>query len=249
MSQYDNMPMCQWSKLLRHSERSEESTESRSAIIGRFFAMLRMTLFLFICIQLAGCTNTKAKEVKCEAKEEVVDKSMKLLLAKAEEAEAYCKEHKMNTEVCFLIDMSIHSGKHRLFVWDFKKQEILFSGLCCHGVGGKSTQKKPEFSNVSGSNCTSIGKYKLGIRSYSNWGINIHYKMHGLEETNDNAYKRIVVFHSHTPVPEREIYPIHLPLGWSQGCPVVSNNTMRQVDELLQKIGTKEPALMWIYVK
>ena len=229
MSQYDNRSTSQW-----HNARQN------LRIIG--------LLCLFICIQLTGCNNTKGETTKDGIKEEVIDKTMERLLAKADTAEAYCKEHKMNTDICFLIDMSIHSGKHRLFVWNFKKQEVLFSSLCCHGVGGESTQKKPEFSNVPGSNCTSLGKYKLGIRSYSNWGINIHYKMHGLEETNNNAYKRIVVFHSYTPVPEREIYPMHLPLGWSQGCPVVSNKAMRQADELLQEIGTKEPVLMWIYL-
>jgi hypothetical protein len=54
--------------------------------------------------------------------------------------------------------------------------------------------KKPVYSNVVGSNCTSLGKYKIGKRSYSNWGINIHYKMHGLESSNSNAFKRHVVF-------------------------------------------------------
>ena len=212
------------------------------------YSKLSMLCFLlFFCTQLAGCNNTKEETVEEETEEEVVDKFMELLLAKADTAEAYCREHKMNTEICFLIDMSIHSGKYRLFAWDFKNREILFSGLCCHGVGGESTQEKPEFSNVPGSNCTSLGKYKLGVRAYSNWGIHIHYKMHGLEKTNSNAYKRIVVFHSHTPVPEYEIYPRHLPLGWSLGCPVVSDNTMRQTDELLKGMSTKEPVLMWIY--
>ena len=166
---------------------------------------------------------------------------------KTEAAEIYCKEHNMNTEICFLVDMSIHSGKHRLFVWSFEEKKILLSGLCCHGMGGKSTVSKPEFSNVSGSNCTSLGKYKLGIRSYSRWGINVHYKMHGLEKTNNNAYKRDVVFHSHTPVPENKIYPRHLPMGWSLGCPVVSDNTMREADKLLKNTNNSKPVLFWIY--
>ena len=212
-----------------------------------YYKLSIICLFFFICTQLVGCNNTKKETVKEETIEEAIDRSMELLRAKADTAEAYCREHKMNTEICFLIDMSIHSGKHRLFAWDFKNQEILFSGLCCHGVGGESTREKPEFSNVSGSNCTSIGKYKLGIRSYSKWGINIHYKMHGLEETNNNAYMRNVVFHSYTPVPDIELYPWHLPLGWSQGCPVVSNNTMQQADEILKQVDTKKPVLLWIY--
>lgn len=77
------------------------------------------------------------------------------------------------------------------------------------------------------------------------WGINVHYKLHGLEPTNDNAFKRIVVLHSYTPLPATEVYPSHLPLGMSQGCPVICNETMRQIDVLL-KAETK-PVLLWIY--
>ena len=91
----------------------------------------------------------------------------------------------------------------------------------------------------------SLGKYKVGIRAYSKWGINVHYKLHGLEPTNDNAFKRIVVLHSYTPLPATEVYPSHLPLGMSQGCPVICNETMRQIDVLL-KAETK-PVLLWIY--
>lgn len=135
--------------------------------------------------------------------------------------------------------------EERFFIWSFKKDTIIASGLCAHGYGGESTTRKPVFSNMEGSYCTSLGKYKLGARSYSNWGINIHYKMHGLEESNSNAFKRIIVLHSHKPVPAKAIYPKHLPLGYSQGCPVINDETMRFTDELLKTV--KQPVLLWIY--
>ena len=65
-------------------------------------------------------------------------------------------------------------------------------------------------------------------------GINVHYKLHGLEVTNNNAFKRYIVLHSYTPMPEMEVYPLHLPLGISQGCPVISDEVMRKVDRLLK---------------
>ncbi len=150
----------------------------------------------------------------------------------------------MDTALCIMVDMSIHSGKNRIFVYDFKKKQITIEGLCAHGVGGGSTAIKPVFSNAVGSNCTSLGKYKVKGRSYSNWGINVHYKMHGLEKTNSNAFRRIVVLHSYTPVPNQEIYPQTL-FGQSAGCPVLSDGTMRKIDELLKK--KKKPVLLWIY--
>jgi len=167
------------------------------------------------------------------------------LSKKANEALDFCKKNKMNTDYCFLVDLSIHSGKNRFFIYDFKTQTISQSGLVCHGIGKNSTAEKPVYSNEVGSNCTSLGKYKIGKRAYSNWGINIHYKMHGLESTNTNAFKRQVVLHSYSYVSETELFPTHLTMGWSQGCPVLANGLMKKIDEMLQK--TKKPTLIWIY--
>ena len=98
---------------------------------------------------------------------------------------------------------------------------------------------------MEGSYCSSLGRYKVGIRSYSKWGINVHYKLHGLEPTNNNAFKRVIVLHSYDLVPATDIYPVHLPLGISQGCPVICNDVMRKVDKLLK--GEAKPVLLWMY--
>ena len=167
---------------------------------------------------------------------------------KAKEALSFCEENGYNTDFCILIDMKIHSGKYRMFIYDLTNQKIERQALCAHGCGKgekTSTGAKPLFSNVEGSYLTSLGKYKLGIRSYSQWGINVHYKMHGLEATNNNAFKRIIVLHSHSPLPETEIYPLHLPMGWSLGCPVTDDATMKYLDTKLKNIN--KPVLLWIY--
>ncbi len=182
--------------------------------------------------------------ISCKA--DVTDEEASLRLeAKADTALVFCKNKEFDTSFCILVDMKIHSGKNRFFIWDFKKDTIMHAGLCCHGAGGESSGSQPVFSNTPGSNCTSLGKYKIGIRSYSNYGIRVHYKLHGLEKTNNNAYKRIVVLHSHNPVPDYEIYPFHLPMGYSLGCPVISNELMTTLDGLLKKAG--KPVLLWIY--
>lgn len=163
---------------------------------------------------------------------------------KLQEAYIFCKKNQLDTAICIMVDMSIPSGKNRLFVYDFRQKKVIISGLCAHGVGGGSTATKPVFSNEVGSNCTSLGKYKVNNRSYSNWGINIHYKMYGLEKTNSNAFKRIIVLHSYTPVPNYEIYPQTL-FGQSAGCPVISDDTMSKIDKLL--IRKRKAVLLWIY--
>lgn len=40
-----------------------------------------------------------------------------------------------NTDFCILIDMKIHSGKDRMFVWNFKTKIVDKKALCAHGCG------------------------------------------------------------------------------------------------------------------
>lgn len=170
------------------------------------------------------------------------------LKAKADTAYQYAKKKGLDLNHAFLVDFNIHSGKNRFFVWSFEEQAVIHSSLCAHGTGNgsrRSTYSDIKFSNEEGSYCSSLGKYKTGIRSYSNYGINVHYKLHGLDPTNSNAYKRVVVLHSYAPVPESEIFPQHLPLGYSQGCPVINDAVMTEIDNMMKK--KDKDVLLWVY--
>jgi len=167
---------------------------------------------------------------------------------KAKESLAFCKNNNYNQDFCILIDMSIHSGLNRFFVYDFKKNTTSMSMLVGHGCGNYPwssdwSKSKPSFSNVNGSHLSSLGKYKMGKRAYSDWGIHIKYVMHGLEKTNNNAESRYIVFHSWEKVAEKEVYPEGTAEGW--GCPTISNENMKRIDPILKT--SKKPVLMWIY--
>lgn len=167
---------------------------------------------------------------------------------KAREALEFCEAEKMNQDFCILIDMGIHSGKKRFFVWDFKQNKIIDQFLVGHGCGDNSwssdeTKDNPSFSNIEDSHRSSLGKYKIGERGFSNWGVNTKYLMHGLESTNSNALKRIIVFHSWEEVADEEVYPKGTPEGW--GCPTISNASFKVIDPLLK--ASSKPVLMWIY--
>jgi len=114
---------------------------------------------------------------------------------RAKEAYEYAKAHDMDLDHAVLIDFSRHSGKNRFFVWNFKENKPEIESLVAHGYGNtgfESTNQDIVFSNQPNSYASSLGKYKLGARSYSKWGINVHYKMHGLEDTNSNAFNRYI---------------------------------------------------------
>jgi hypothetical protein len=167
---------------------------------------------------------------------------------KAEEALRFSREHGLSTSYAILIDMSLHSGVRRFFLWNFAARRIEHAALVGHGCcdqpwAGTESRAAPSFSNAVGSHCTALGKYRLGARKHSDWGIQVKYEMHGLEATNDNALKRFIVFHSWDAVSDDEIYPEGTPEGW--GCPTLSNASMRYIDAVLQ--ASAQPLLMWIY--
>ena len=217
----------------------------------------KLSLLLVIGISLFFLRNIKPQEAKTTTSEQNNEKvttpnakPTKSLSSKAKQAKIFAEENGLNTNLCILIDMSIHSGKNRLFIYDFKKDSIMDHGLCAHGCcdnewSSDSTKTTPYFSNIPESHCSSLGKYKVGKRGYSNWGININYRLHGLESTNNNAYSRAIVLHSWDMIADNEIHPAGSPEGW--GCPAVSNNFMMKLDSLLKK--EQQPLLMWIFNK
>ena len=169
-------------------------------------------------------------------------------LSKTVEAENFCKENDYNQDFCILIDMSIHSGKKRFFILNLKTKEIEKSYLVSHGCGnslwqGDLTKTNPTFSNVENSHSSSLGKYKIGKRGWSSYGVNVNYRIHGLEASNSNANDRDIVFHSWDPVSDEELYPNGTPEGW--GCPAISNNAFLEIDSLLRY--SHKPTLMWIF--
>lgn len=205
---------------------------------------IRAGVLLFLLfISACGCNEGTAG---AGGKRPAVNFSLTRL--KAGEALAYCREKDFSTSVCLLVDMSLHSGVNRFIVWDFDKDTILYSfpvghGCCNNPWSADASRGNPVFSNVDGSHCSSLGKYRIGERGYSDWGVNVKYLMHGLEPTNSNALKRQIVFHAWEMVSDVEIYPDGTPEGW--GCPTLSNNNFRKVDPILKT--SDKPVLLWIY--
>ncbi|MBI34252.1 MAG: peptidase [Flavobacteriales bacterium] len=199
---------------------------------------MKMMLLYVLIAGLIGLTKIE------ETREELYCPNYSI---KSYEAMDFVKKNKMDSTVCFLIDMKVHSGKKRFAIWDLVGDSALREIVVSHGSAGAkglefSEADKPIFSNIPSSYASSLGRYRIGKRSYSNWGINVHYKLHGLDSTNNNAFKRIIVLHSFIGVNQSEVYPEEAP--YSLGCPMVSNEDMTYLDELLK---TKKNVLMWIY--
>jgi hypothetical protein len=164
-----------------------------------------------------------------------------------EEAASFCKENNYNKSYYFLVDLSVHSGKNRFFIYDFATKKVLDKNLVTHGSCDQFEEnpdkwEKVKFDNRVDSHCSMKGKYKIGSRDYSSWGINVKYWLHGLESSNRNAEKRVVVLHSWNAVKNQEIYPRYSPLSW--GCPAVSDAFMEKLDKRL--LQSEKSVLLWI---
>lgn len=192
---------------------------------------------------LSGVVNTNQITSNVKPRNEIKEINYSSYFKEAQE---YCKKNNLNQKTFFLIDLGVHSGLKRFFVYDFKKDKILKSYMVSHGCGDNrwgatSTKESALISNEFDSHCSSIGKFVVLDRGVSQWGIKVNYILQGKDKTNSNARSRAIVLHSWEAISSNETYPEGTPEGW--GCPAVSNKSMTEIDELLKQ---NKKVLMWI---
>jgi L,D-transpeptidase catalytic domain len=163
------------------------------------------------------------------------------LQSKAKALKLFAEKKNFNPDICFLIDMSIASGKKRFFVYDVAKDSVMLEGLVAHGSCDDGFQADPVFSNKINSGCSCLGRFKVGYSYNGNFGT--AFKLTGLDSSNNNAFDRTIVLHSYECVPEEETYP--LPICNSRGCPMVSPGFFAQLKPIIKQ--SKKPLLLWIY--
>lgn len=150
-------------------------------------------------------------------------------------------DSKFNQNIAFLIDMKIRSGKNRFFVYDLKENKIVDQGLVAHGSGSETgTKGKLKFSNIPNSLSTSLGNYYIGNHYQGKFGK--AYKLYGLDQTNNNAFKRDIVFHYYYDVPykEKDGYICN-----SYGCPMVNKKYFEKIAKIIDS--SDSHILMSIY--
>lgn len=159
---------------------------------------------------------------------------------KAASAKLFAKQKGYNDNICFLVDMSLPSGQNRFFVYNLKKDTLQNSGLVTHGRCNQYWLEGRKYGNTVGCGCTSLGKYKVGRSYIGRFGL--AYKLYGLDKTNDKAFERFVVLHSHECVPETEVKD---DICQSDGCPTVSPGLLQQLKPIINS--SPKPVLLWIY--
>lgn len=145
-----------------------------------------------------------------------------------------------NDDFIAMADMSQNSSKKRLFILDLNDGSV----DSMHVAHGTNSETSPgvatKFSNKVNSLRTALGFYVTDADTFD--GKNGEsLRLHGLSNTNDNAYERGIIIHSALYVSE-EYMTQNGRLGVSEGCPAVS---VEKIESVLAKL--KGEALLYIY--
>jgi len=134
-------------------------------------------------------------------------------------------------QVLTVIDFSRSSRTKRLWVIDLRQQRVLFNTLVAHGKNtGEEFAEK--FSNVEGSEMSSLGFYRTGRTYQGKHGLSL--KLHGLDPSyNTNAHDRSIVVHGADYVSESFVQQ-HGRLGRSQGCPALPTNLSSEIIKVIK---------------
>jgi hypothetical protein len=131
-----------------------------------------------------------------------------------------------NDRILSIVDMSLPSGKKRLFIIDVKNYKLLFVTYVAHGKN-TGLDKSLYFSNEPESNKTSVGFYTtLGTYSGQH-GYSM--RLQGQEiGFNNNALERDIVVHSADYVNESVVRSQGY-VGRSLGCPALSQQIYKPI--------------------
>lgn len=206
-----------------------------------------LLLFFVLILSFAWLSSsgiwkkTKANLISNPSKKhKLTSTTMEKLRLKAGDAAAFIKQSNYNDAICFLIDMSLPSGQNRFFVYDLKKDTLQNAGLVTHGRCNENWLEGRKYGNTVGCGCTSLGKYKIGYSYSGRFGL--AFKLYGLDKTNDKAFARFVVLHSHDCVPETEVADN---ICQSDGCPTVAPGFLQQLKPVISE--SKKPVLLWVF--
>ena len=120
-----------------------------------------------------------------------------------------------------VVNFDLHSSSPRLYLFDVIAQTVE-TFLCAHGKGSEGPRDDgfaEVFSNMPGSNMTSLGIYRCA-ETFTGGHVGYALALDGLEDTNSNARSRQIVMH-----PASYVTPAFAQkygrIGRSEGCPAL----------------------------
>lgn len=142
-----------------------------------------------------------------------------------------------NKDYISVINFAQSSKEKRFYIINIKSGAV-WAIHVAHGKGSDANHDgfAESFSNVSGSNASSLGAYRAAETYYGSHGLSL--RLDGLSETNSRARSRAVVIHGADYVRESSVIQ-----GRSWGCPAVA---MEYRDAVVNYL--KGGSLIWAVV-
>lgn len=151
----------------------------------------------------------------------------------------YCRYTTNEKTVFTVIDFTKPSTEKRFCVIDLKQKAVLFESYVAHGRNSGENYAV-SFSNVPGSNKSSLGIYRTGTTYYGKNGYSL--LLEGLEKgINDKARERAIVMHG-AKYADPAVIGRQGRLGRSLGCPALP---LEISEEVINAV--KEGTLLYIY--
>lgn len=203
-------------------------------------------LLMIISLAMISCNN---KEDAFSENASVEDLNARYRNMIHNEFMSRARQHRADTRILILVDYSIPSNSDRLFIWDIEQDKIVEKFWCAHGFGGSSTAENPEFSNVVGSNCSSLGWFLVdrSVGVSSNWGYKYH-AVDGLDACNSNARRRELLIHPWSSVTYDYQMQIKGPMvldGRSAGCFTTTEDGFNTIDRYVKSQNKR--ILLWAF--
>lgn len=145
------------------------------------------------------------------------------------------KQHKINSQYVTLIDFSLSDTAKRLYVIDTRTNKIILNLKVTHGIGSGAGEYATSFSNKVNSHASSLGFYITDSIHYGHNGRSL--RVRGIDNTNSNAYIRIILFHPAPYISENSNK-----IGHSWGCFAVDSKYSNILINLI-----KNHSLVYVY--
>ncbi len=200
--------------------------------IWRILVLLSILTMAMIYFFAPNTLNFKQKKLKVASTANVKKECQKIL--------PYLQQNNFSTQLTLLFDLKLNLHSKRLYVCNPSSGQILHTFIASHGKGKNSTKSKANTSNIPGSLCTSLGKYRIAERYKGIWGYS--YRLDGLDTTNNNARKRAIVLHYYDKQSSNENIGLHF---FSEGCPMLAKQDWEILDTLIQQ--QEQNVLLYIY--
>jgi hypothetical protein len=199
-----------------------------------FFFLILLFCAAGLAIFLYYSKFTKSKSINTA---QVINKYDSLAINKAIALKPFISKQNYNANYCFIVNLAVPSNMARFYVYNYQTNTIQYKGLVCHGKGSDGANGFV-FKNEIGSNASSKGNYKIGVSYNGSFGK--AYKLHGLENSNTNAYNRFVVLHAHDCVPNVLVHTKKI--CRSDGCPTVAPQFLLQLTKILDTV--RKPVIL-----